>query len=509
MRKAIIIGAGPAGLTAAYELLARTDIVPVVIEADSQVGGLSKTIHFKGRRIDIGGHRFFSKSQKIVDWWLHFLPLASAEPGQLPEHAASEDRYMLLRSRRSRIYYRRNFFEYPLQVNRAMIRRLGLWKMARIGVSYLRARIFPIKYEDNLEKFFINRFGRELYRTFFSEYTEKVWGVPCNQIPASWGRQRIKDLDVLRLLGHWIKNLFRPDTSLHQKNISTSLIEQFLYPKFGPGQMWETVAEEVTRRGGQIFLNTAVTSLVGDGAGALTAVSVKDLITGESVTMEGDHFISTMPVKELIGQLASLPVPEEVRQIAEGLQYRDFLIVGILLDRLSLKDKNSAPIDDNWIYIQDNGILAGRLQFFHNWSPFMVAGPDDSWLGVEYFCNESDELWRRSDEEIKAFALTEMESIGILSKEYVKDAVVVKVKKAYPSYYGPYDQFHVIRAFLDKITNLYPVGRNGMHRYNNSDHSMLTAMAAVDNISSGRMDKSNIWEVNTEETYHESTDNQS
>ncbi|HEY4207277.1 MAG TPA: NAD(P)/FAD-dependent oxidoreductase [Puia sp.] len=508
MQTAIIIGAGPAGLTAAYELLTRTDIIPVVIEADKQVGGLSKTIHFKGNRIDIGGHRFFSKSQKVVDWWLHFLPLASAQAGELPEHAVNEDRFMLLRSRRSRIYYKRNFFDYPLQISRAMIRRLGRWKMVRIGLSYLRAKAFPIRREDNLEQFFINRFGRELYRTFFSEYTEKVWGVPCNQIPASWGRQRIKDLDIVRLLRHWLKNLFRRDTSVHQKNTSTSLIEQFLYPKFGPGQMWETVAEEVTRRGGRIMLHTAVTSLTGDGASKLTAVGVKDLITGENMTIQGEYFISTMPVKELILDLRSIPVPAEVRQISEGLQYRDFLIVGILLCRLSLEDKDNAPIRDNWIYIQDNGIKAGRLQFFHNWSPFMVARPENSWLGVEYFCNESDELWQRGDEEIKAFALAEMESIGILSKEDVKDAVVVKVKKAYPSYYGKYDQFQVVRDFLEKIINLYPVGRNGMHRYNNSDHSMLTAMAAVDNIGSGRTDKSNIWDINTEDSYHEETDKQ-
>jgi len=500
MRTAIIIGAGPAGLTAAYELLTRTDIKPFIVEADGQVGGLSKTIHYKGNRIDIGGHRFFSKSEKVMDWWLHFLPIGAE--GQVG--APGEDQTMLVRPRKSRIYYGHHFFDYPLQLNRQMIRNLGVVKMTRIGLSYIKAKLFPIAPEENLEAFFINRFGGELYRTFFSGYTEKVWGVPCRQIPSSWGHQRIRELNISRLLGHWVRSLFHIDKSLHQKGTSTSLIEQFLYPKFGPGQMWETVAKEVVRLGGQISLRTTVTALHGAEHGdRLTGISVQDEITGKSKVLTGDYFFSTMPVQELVGQLQGLPVPEKVQRIAAGLEYRDFLIVGILTSALTIRNDDAGPIKDNWIYIQDDGVKAGRLQFFHNWSPYMVENADAQWLGVEYFCSESDAFWQRSEEDIKNLAIGEMESIGVLRKEDVLDTVVVKVKKAYPSYYGTYSDFGLVREFLEKIGNLYPVGRNGMHRYNNSDHSMLTAMVAVDNIISGRMDKRNIWEVNTEEEYHE------
>lgn len=518
-KTAIIIGAGPAGLTAAYELLTKTDIVPLVIEADSQAGGLSKTIHYKGNKIDIGGHRFFSKSERVINWWLHFLPLdANARQRHIDiqyqhNHAAFDigdellgqgDAIMMVRPRKSRIYYQRKFFDYPLQLNGKTIVNLGLLKMLRIGSSYIFAKLFPAKPELNLAQFFSNRFGKELYETFFKDYTEKVWGVPCEKIPSSWGQQRVKDLNVSKVLWHAVTSFFSSNKSLQQKGTSTSLIEQFLYPKFGPGQMWEAVAAEVERLGGTVLLNTAVTALHGNGAQLITKVDARNTVSGETLSWNADYFFSSMPVKELFDQLHNITVPDNVKAVAAQLEYRDFLIVGILADELCIKESNAGGlVKDNWIYIQDNKVKAGRMQVFNNWSPFMVADNGKVWIGVEYFCNETDDFWKQDDAVIAATAIKEMELIGILNAAQVKDSMVARVKKAYPSYYGSYNNFSAVRQFTDTIENLFLVGRNGMHRYNNSDHSMLTAMTAVENIINGRKDKSNIWDINTEETYHE------
>lgn len=521
MKTAIIIGAGPAGLTAAFELLTRTDIIPIIIEADKQVGGLSKTIDYKGNKIDIGGHRFFSKSEKVINWWLSFLPLepnftddkiqiryqqkVAAYPVS-PHEITDHDKVMMVRKRKSRVYYHKKLFDYPLQLTMRTLRKLGLIKSARIFLSYTMAKLFPQKPELTLEQFFRNRFGKELYETFFKDYTEKVWGVPCNQIPASWGEQRVKNLNVGKLILHFIKSLFTSNKRIDQKGTSTSLIEQFLYPKFGPGQLWEIVADEIEKRGGRILLNTEVTKLFGNNDHKILAVETTDIPSGRTQTLSGDYFFSTMPVRELIGNCMDLHIPAQVKKIAGALEYRDFLIVGILADQLSLCEKDGTNISDNWIYVQDKQIRAGRLQFFHNWSPFMVNEKDKQWIGVEYFCNESDAFWQLQDKEIVAKAVNEMEKMGILQSTNVKDTIVARVKKAYPSYYGSYKDFSEVQTFLDSIENLFPIGRNGMHRYNNSDHSMLTAMAAVDNIIAGSKDKSNIWEINTEEEYHEEID---
>lgn len=515
---AVIIGAGPAGLTAAYELLTKTDIVPVIIEAEGQVGGLSKTINYKGNKIDIGGHRFFSKSERVINWWLHFLPLdVSARQHHIDiqyqhHHAAFDiddallgqgDKIMMVRPRKSRIYYQRKFFDYPLQLNGKTIANLGLPKMLRIGSAYLYAKLFPVKPEENLAQFFTNRFGKELYQTFFKDYTEKVWGVPCEQIPSSWGQQRVKDLNISKVLWHAITSFFSSNKSLQQKGTSTSLIEQFLYPKFGPGQMWEAVAAEVERLGGSILLNTTVTALHGNDQQLLTRVQVENSVTGAADSLQANYVFSSMPVKELFGKMQGLALPEEVTAVAEQLEYRDFLIVGILADELTVKEAGGGLVKDNWIYIQDNRVKAGRIQVFNNWSPFMVQDPQKVWLGVEYFCNETDAFWQQEDAVISAAAIREMESIGILQPAMVKDSMVARVKKAYPSYYGSYNNFGVVQQFTDSIENLFLVGRNGMHRYNNSDHSMLTAMTAVENIINGRKDKKNIWDINTEDSYHE------
>ena len=518
MKKAVIIGAGPAGLTAAYELLVRTDIIPVILEKDNQVGGLAKTVQYKGNRLDIGGHRFFSKSAKIIDWWLKFLPMDETVHEDhfriSYQHKDADfairkfgkgEQTMLLRPRKSRIYFERQFFDYPLQLNMSTLRKLGVVKTTGIGFSYVRAKLFPEKPEENLAQFFRNRFGKKLYETFFKDYTEKVWGIPCEKIPSGWGSQRVKDLNITRLIKHALLSLFRTNTSITQKGTSTSLIEQFLYPKYGPGQMWETVTAEIIRLGGELHLNTSLESLTGNGDHTLISAEITNRNTSETKTITGDYFISSMPVRELLNIMDNISIPSEAKLISDRLEYRDFLIVGILLSKLAVQDdkKRGENIKDNWIYIQDKNVKAGRIQIFNNWSPYMVSDTNKTWLGVEYFCNEEDAFWQQSDESLIQFAIAEMESIGMIRATDVEDSMVLKVEKAYPSYYGSYSQFETVKQFLNCVGNLYPVGRNGMHRYNNSDHSMLTAMAAVENIISGNLSKENIWDINTEDEYHE------
>jgi protoporphyrinogen oxidase len=510
-KRAIIIGGGPAGLTAAYELLKRTDIQPVVLEKADILGGISRTVNYKGNRIDIGGHRFFSKSDRVMEWWLEIMPLQhsrnveeeiayqgktrtirSADQGPDPDRV---DRVMLVRGRKSRIYFLRKFFEYPITLSFQTLRNLGVFRTIRIGVSYVWSVLFPIRNEKNLEQFFINRFGRELYLTFFKSYTEKVWGVACREISAEWGAQRIKGLSVTRTLLHILKRLFgSKGADLAQKGTETSLIEKFLYPKLGPGQMWEEVALKVQEMGGEVLMNQDVQQIVIEGN------RVKALRTATGA-FEGDYFFSTMPVQELIRKLDGAPVPAEVREVSEGLMYRDFITVGLLLRRLKLE---GALIRDNWIYIQEPDVLAGRLQIFNNWSPYLTADPENVWVGVEYFCYEGDALWQKPDDEMKAFAAAELSRIGIIDQDAVLDATVIRMPKTYPAYFGAYDRFDLVRQYTDRFENLFLVGRNGMHKYNNQDHSMLTAMTAVDNIIAGRSDKANIWATNTEQEYHES-----
>ncbi len=519
MRKAIIIGAGPAGLTAAYELLTRTDIIPIVIEADTQVGGLSKTIDYKGNKIDLGGHRFFSKSERIIEWWLNILPLEENDrkgrdininyhnqTSTIHFTAASNETdnegSMMIRQRRSRIYYNGRFFDYPLQFSWKTAQKLGIVKMISIGISYMRTKLFPVRPEKSLADFFINRFGKTLYETFFRDYTEKVWGVPCNALPATWGQQRIKDISVGKVIQHALRSIFLRDRTIRQSATSTSLIEQFLYPQYGPGQMWETVAKKVQQMGGVILVNHTATGIAVTNDHRVTSVEIANNISGEIQQLEGNYFFSTMPVKELIAQIRTESLPGIVAKSAASLEYRDFLIVGMLASKMAL-EKGGSPLADNWIYIQDKNIRAGRMQLFHNWSPHMIADASKVWIGVEFFCNETDELWSRKDEAIAASAIHEMETIGLLHAKDIEDTVVIKAPKAYPSYFGGYENFQAVRAYTDKIENLFLIGRNGMHKYNNSDHSMLTAMEAVANIISGRKDKSNIWDVNTEDEYHE------
>jgi protoporphyrinogen oxidase len=539
-RTAIIIGAGPAGLTAAIELQRQSKVKPILIEASHDVGGISRTVRYKGNRMDIGGHRFFSKSDRVMRWWLEMMPAEAdarqsasqsgqgqanqGQPGQLryqgqqrdlPAAASvpdpkSEDLVMLIRQRKSRIYFLRRFFDYPISLSAATFRNLGVTRTVRCGVSYLRSALLPQREEKTLEDFIVNRFGRQLYLTFFKSYTEKVWGVPCDQISAEWGAQRIKGLSLRGVVTHFLKKTFSRKSSaggggdIAQKKTETSLIEKFLYPKFGPGQLWEHAADLVRGAGGEIHFGIQIDSIHVDG-NKVTAIEGVDE-AGNRVRFAGDYFLSTMPVRDLVRSIAATApsaVPAEVSEVSEGLMYRDFITVGLLASKLAVHEKDGSLLKDNWIYIQEPDVVVGRLQIFNNWSPWLVNDPAKVWIGLEYFCNETDDLWKLSDEEMSGFAIGEIAKIGILNAEDVEDSHVVRVPKTYPAYFGSYDRFDVIRTYLDGFENLFLVGRNGMHKYNNQDHSMLTAMTAVENIVNGVTSKENIWAINTEAEYHE------
>jgi protoporphyrinogen oxidase len=514
----VIIGAGPAGLTAALELLRRTRIRVIVLEASSEFGGISRTVEHHGNRIDIGGHRFFSKSDWVMNWWNDIMPVADA--GAAPVEisyrnrqrmvtptsgAVDDDCVMLVRNRLSRIYYDRKFFSYPIKANLDTARKLGPVRLARIMATYGHARAFPRHPETSLEDFLINRFGVELYLTFFKDYTEKVWGVPCSTISAEWGAQRIKGLNVSKALANALAAPFR-SLGLAGATRNTSLIERFLYPKYGPGQMWETVAATVRKAGGEIRMHQKVVGTEMRGF-LMRSVTAEDARTGERTRIEADHVVSTMPVADLVGGMHGV-VPDNVRRIAGGLEYRDFITVGVLLDRLrpTPGSDRTSPINmvpDNWIYVQDGDVQVGRLQFFNNWSPWMVADPMSAWIGMEYFCREGDGLWSLDDSAMSALAVEELVKLGLADPGALRDSVVLRVPKAYPGYFGTYSEFGSVQTFVDAIPNLFLVGRNGMHRYNNQDHSMLTARYAAEAIVAGSEDKAPLWAVNIDDDYHE------
>jgi protoporphyrinogen oxidase len=349
----------------------------------------------------------------------------------------------------------------------------------------------------------INRFGGELYRTFFKSYTEKVWGVQCDQISSEWGAQRIKGLSIRKAILHSARRLFRKTSDISQKNTETSLIEQFLYPKLGPGQLWETVAEKVVERGGEIVTRFAVDRVRVEGS-RITAVEGHSELTGERRVIEANHFFSTMPIQELVDSLTA-DVPPNVKEVARGLQYRDFVTVGLLLKKLDVRGaKDPTRLEDTWLYIQEPDVQVGRVQIYNNWSPHLLADPSLTWIGLEYFCNRTDSLWSLDDRAMLDLAASELDKIGLISKNDVLDGTVIRMAKTYPAYVGAYARFNEVREYLDGFGNLFLIGRNGMHKYNNQDHSMLTAMEAVDALIGGVTDKSKIWAVNTEAEYHES-----
>jgi protoporphyrinogen oxidase len=501
--------------------LRRTDCVPLVFEADTQVGGISKTVNYRGNRMDLGGHRFFSKSDWVMNWWQDILPVSGlAEDMRDPQlgyqgetrafsaarHASADDgRVLLLRPRLSRIYYRRRFFDYPLKLSPAMLSNLGLVEAALLGASYGRAQVLPRHPEATLEDFFINRFGHRLYLTFFKDYTEKVWGVPCSEISAEWGAQRVKGLSVTKALAHALRSSIGRGNDVAQKGVETSLIERFLYPRLGPGQMWEEVCSRVIASGGQVHLQHAVVGLEQHGD-SIRRVQVRDLRSGESRWIGCDAVISTMPIRQLVEQLQ--PGDADVRRVASGLPYRDFVTAGLIVRGMTSADRRgvvrpAAAPKDNWIYIQEPDVRLGRLQIFNNWSPDMVAEPNTVSLGLEYFCNEGDDLWSMDNGQFLDFAARELEKIGLIDRRQVIDGTVVRVPKAYPAYFGEYREIGRVRDYLSSFPNLFPVGRNGMHRYNNQDHSMLAAKAAVDCLATGSRDRTALWSINTDEDYHE------
>jgi len=508
-KKAIIIGGGPAGLTAAHEFLKHTDIVPVVLEMSDYWGGISRTVDYKGNKIDIGGHRFFSKSDVVMKWWNDILPIYSEDSDVkltyrnattnvkvAPNADAAGDKVMLVRKRKSRIFFDRKFFDYPISLTPKTVGKIGYFNTFLIGMSYLKSVVFPIKDPKTLDEFFISRFGKRLYEMFFKDYTEKVWGIPCSQISAEWGAQRIKGLSIRKTIAHYLKGIFGKGNDVSQKNTETSLIEYFLYPKFGPGQLWEEVADGIAKNGGMLLQHTKITGIRTAG-GKVTSVIAENMETGEKQEISGHYFISTMPVKELIANLDAT-IPANVSEVADGLLYRDFITVGLLLRDINFE------LEDNWIYIQEPYVKVGRLQVFNNWSPFLVKEKGTTWVGLEYFCNENDAIWNEADADIANRAVREMMELGFISSaEAVLDSTVIKMPKTYPAYFGSYDRFDEVKTFVDGFENLFLVGRNGMHKYNNQDHSMLTAIQAVQNIKNGVLDKENIWAINTEQEYHE------
>ena len=514
MKKVLIIGAGPSGLTAAYELLKKSrDFDVVVLEEGDCFGGISKTVNYKGNRMDMGGHRFFSKVPEVNEWWENMLPTQGSMPyddvalsrvstvvkgGPDPEKT---DRVMLRRNRLSRIFFDSKFFDYPISLKFETIKNMGFGTTVAVGCSYLKSLVFKRK-ENSLEDFYINRFGKKLYTMFFENYTENLWGRHPSEISPEWGAQRVKGLSIKAV----IKDVFGKLFNMKNRKVETSLIEEFAYPKFGPGQLWDITALEVENLGGKIIKNAKVTKVSKSVDGKVDGLIY--VRNGEEAFVKGDYIISSMPVKDLV--LGMNDVPEEIVKIAEGLPYRDYMTVGVLVNKLKIKNETKTKtigniVPDNWVYVHDRNVKMGRFQVYNNWSPYMVEDIEHTiWLGLEYFCDEGDSMWSKTDDEFAEMAIKEMVVIGLISDENdVLDSHVERVKKAYPAYFDTYEQIDVLRKYLDTVPNLFCIGRNGQHRYNNIDHSMCTAFETVKNILSGNTCKDNIWNVNTEKEYHE------
>ncbi len=501
----VIIGAGPAGLSAAHEMLEKSDDWNVtILESSPFIGGISRTIKRNGCRFDIGPHRFFSKSDEVNALWNRLLPLQGAPAmddialgrrcsvavgGPDPEKT---DRVMLRRHRLTRIYYLRHFFDYPISIKPATFVAMGLWRTWKAGWSYLRSAFFK-RPEKSLEDFYINRFGKVLYSMFFEDYTEKLWGIHPSKIDPSWGAQRVKGLSLWKAL----LNIFVPKGGRKE----TSLIEEFSYPKLGSGQFWSELADAVRRKGGEIRLNAHVAKIESENGRILSVT------TADGVTVPCDALFSSMPVKDLVMAIGC--APEDVSRIAAGLPYRDLITVTLKVDRLAIANDTKYPtlgqfIPDVWIYVQERSVRMGRLEIYNNFSPYMVDDPAGHVLfSVEYFCTEGDAFWSMDDNAFIEKCICELKTAGIISDETkILDAVHTRTVKAYPAYFGSYAEFGKVRGWLDGFSNLYCIGRNGQHRYNNMDHSMLCGIEAARALVNGT-DRHAVWNVNTEEEYHE------
>lgn len=489
------------------------------MEETHSIGGISRTVFHNGNRMDIGGHRFFTKDKDVNKAWEALMP-TQGQPAYDDKHLGrnvsmqpdgpdpeKEDRVMLRRNRVSRIYYNRKFFDYPIKMNLNTIKNMGLWTTIKAGVSYIAAAIRKIP-ETSLEAFYVNRFGRKLYEMFFEGYTEKLWGRHPKEISADWGAQRVKGLSILAIIKDGLTKTFCKKEN--RKSVETSLIEEFSYPKYGPGQLWETMANAIESMGGTIRTGCRVVSLLKDGE-KVNGITYE---AGDGIHEEqADYVISSMPLHDLIGGMAWAPQP--IKDIAEGLPYRDFVTVGLLLKKLALKNETefktlSNIVPDCWIYVQDTGVKLGRIQIFNNWSPYMVADPERTvWIGLEYFCKEGDFYWNMPEKDWVEMGMEELRKMGVISaNEEALDYHMEKVKKAYPAYFDTYADIDTLIEWLNGHENLFCIGRNGQHRYNNMDHSMATAFEAVKDIETGEKDKANVWSVNTEKEYHEDAANE-
>lgn len=517
-KKVVIIGAGPAGLTTAYQLLKNSnDYAVTILEQDNQVGGISKTIEFNGYKMDTGIHRFFTKNDQVEQIWEELLPIQSMPayddillnrtkkfPAEGP-NPETDDQTLLIKDRITRIYYGRKFYDYPVSLNFSTIKNMGFFTLLKAGFSYLKSCIIK-RQENSLEDFYINRFGRVLYSMFFESYTEKVWGIHPSKISADWGSQRVKGISISTVIKDMIKKVF------HLKNVNnteTSLIEQFIYPKLGSGQMYEEMAKQIKQMGGKILLNCKVNEI------QFTNQTVSKVICeqeGKKKTLSVDFCVSSMPIKDLFLAMKQVKVPKSIQNIALNLPYREFMSVGLVVDSLKLKNETKVKtlmniIPDSWIYVQEPDVKMGRLQVFNNWSPYIFKNKEEIknkvFISLEYFCSEEDEYWNMSDEDFIGFAVKEAIKIGLIDEDSIHETVRVKIKKAYPAYFGTYSKFDQVIKYLNKIDNLYCVGRNGQHKYNNMDHSMLTGVETAENIINKKTNKKDIWNVNTEKDYHE------
>ncbi len=542
MKHVVVIGAGPAGLTAAYELLKRTqpgaaarsstdagsgagaaaktspaaeEYQVTVLEESGKFGGISRTVEYHGNRMDMGGHRFFTKDKSVNAWWDAMLPKQGApaaddimlnrratltEGGPDPE---KEDRVMLRRNRVSRIFFNGKFFDYPITLKAETFKNMGLGTTVVAGFSYIKSALFK-REEKSLEDFYINRFGRKLYSMFFEHYTENLWGRHPSEIDPSWGAQRVKGVSIRAVL----KNAIEKSLGKANRKVETSLIEEFSYPKLGPGELWDVTAEEIRKLGGTILLNSRVTKIVKNKDNVITEIGYEN--DGDFKTLPADIVISSMPIRDLVGGMND--VPADPARIAAGLPYRDYMTLGVLIPHLNLVNSTGTAtvgniVPDNWVYVHDRTVTMGRFQIYNNWSPYLVKDLEHTvWMGLEYFCTEGDKMWSMTDEEFAQMAIKEMVTLKLInSTDEVMDYHVERVKKAYPAYFDTYEEMDKLVEYLNTIPNLYCVGRNGQHRYNNIDHSMVTSFETVKNILSGRTDRSNIWNVNTEKEYHETT----